>query len=48
MTTAIVLETLKGNFDLAIALGIILLFIAFLMEGATIIAIIMSLVAKII
>ena len=30
LTTAIVLETSKGNFDLAIALGIILLSIAFL------------------
>lgn len=30
MTTAIVLETRKGNFDLALALGIILLTIAFL------------------
>jgi tungstate transport system permease protein len=30
LTTAIVLETRKGNFDLALALGIILLFLAFL------------------
>ena len=30
LTTAIVLETRKGNFDLAMALGIILLFISFL------------------
>ncbi len=30
LTTAIVLETSKGNFDLAIALGIILVGIAFL------------------
>jgi tungstate transport system permease protein len=30
MTTAIVLETRKGNFDLALALGIILLSITFL------------------
>ena len=30
MTTAIVLETRKGNFDLALALGIILLSLAFL------------------
>jgi tungstate transport system permease protein len=30
LTTAIVLETSKGNFDLAIALGIILLSMAFL------------------
>jgi tungstate transport system permease protein len=29
LTTAIVLETGKGNFDLAIALGVILLFLAF-------------------
>jgi tungstate transport system permease protein len=32
LTTAIVLETRKGNFDLAMALGIILLFIAFLVN----------------
>ena len=32
LTTAIVLETRKGDFDLAIALGIILLFIAFLIN----------------
>jgi tungstate transport system permease protein len=30
LTTAIVLETNKGNFDLAIALGIILLSLAFM------------------
>ncbi|MCA9936332.1 MAG: tungstate transporter permease, partial [Anaerolineales bacterium] len=30
LTTAIVLETRKGNFDLAIALGIILLGLSFL------------------
>jgi tungstate transport system permease protein len=34
LTTAIVLETRKGNFDLAIALGIILLFISFLVNLA--------------
>lgn len=34
VTTAIVLETGKGNFDLALALGIILLFIAFAINGA--------------
>jgi tungstate transport system permease protein len=34
MTTAIVLETGKGNFDLAIALGIILLLIAFVVNFA--------------
>lgn len=33
LTTAIVLETRKGNFDLAIALGLILLSIAFLING---------------
>ncbi len=32
LTTAIVLETRKGNFDLAMALGIILLFISFLIN----------------
>jgi tungstate transport system permease protein len=32
LTTAIVLETQKGNFDLAIALGFILLLIAFLIN----------------
>lgn len=32
LTTAIVLETSKGNFDLAIALGLILLFIAFIVN----------------
>ena len=43
LTTAIVLETRKGNFELAIALGVILLSIAFLtnlvmlrMQGTTI------------
>lgn len=36
LTTAIVLETGKGNFDLAIALGIILLFITFLINMAMI------------
>ena len=30
LTTAVVLETSKGNFDLAIALGLILLAIAFI------------------
>ncbi|MEO0562369.1 MAG: ABC transporter permease [Chloroflexota bacterium] len=34
MTTAIVLETRRGNFDLALALGIILLTIAFLLNFA--------------
>ncbi len=34
LTTAIVLETRKGNFDLAIALGVILLFISFLVNLA--------------
>jgi tungstate transport system permease protein len=34
MTTAIVLETRKGNFDLALALGIVLLGIAFLVNLA--------------
>lgn len=33
LTTAIVLETRKGNFDLAIALGLILLTMAFLING---------------
>ena len=33
LTTAIVLETRKGNFDLAIALGIILLVLTFLANG---------------
>ena len=33
VTTAIVLETGKGNFDLALALGIILLCIAFFING---------------
>jgi tungstate transport system permease protein len=32
LTTAIVLETRKGNFDLAIALGVVLLSIAFLIN----------------
>jgi len=36
LTTAIVLETRKGNFDLALALGIILLFISFLINLAMI------------
>jgi tungstate transport system permease protein len=36
LTTAIVLETGKGNFDLALALGIILLLIAFLINLAMI------------
>ncbi|RMF05373.1 MAG: ABC transporter permease subunit [Chloroflexi bacterium] len=36
LTTAIVLETRKGNFDLAIALGIILLLITFLINLAMI------------
>jgi len=34
LTTAIVLETRKGNFDLAIALGIILLLITFAVNAA--------------
>lgn len=34
LTTAIVLETQKGNFDLAIALGIVLLFLSFLINAA--------------
>jgi tungstate transport system permease protein len=34
LTTAIVLETSKGNFDLAIALGLVLLFLAFLANMA--------------
>ena len=34
VTTAIVLETAKGNFDLALALGIILMCIAFVINGA--------------
>jgi tungstate transport system permease protein len=33
LTTAIVLETRKGNFDLALALGIILLSLSFLLNG---------------
>jgi len=36
LTTAIVLETRKGNFDLAMALGVILLFITFLINLAMI------------
>lgn len=36
LTTAIVLETRKGNFDLAIALGIILLLLSFLVNLAMI------------
>jgi tungstate transport system permease protein len=34
LTTAIVLETRKGNFALALALGIILLFLAFIANFA--------------
>jgi tungstate transport system permease protein len=34
LTTAIVLETRKGNFELAIALGVILLLLAFLTNVA--------------
>ena len=34
MTTAIVLETNKGNFDMAIALGVVLLLIAFIIMSA--------------
>lgn len=34
LTTAIVLETQKGNFDLAIALGIVLLVLSFLVNAA--------------
>ena len=34
LTTAIVLETRKGNFELAIALGIILLLISFIINVA--------------
>ena len=34
LTTAIVLETRKGNFDLAMALGVILLGISFLTNVA--------------
>ena len=30
LTTAVVLETRKGNFDLAIALGVILLLLSFM------------------
>ena len=36
LTTAVVLETGKGNFDLAIALGVILLFLSFLINLAMI------------
>lgn len=36
LTTAIVLETRKGNFDLALALGVILLFLSFLVNLAMI------------
>jgi len=36
LTTAVVLETRKGNFDLAIALGVILLLLAFLINLAMI------------
>jgi len=36
LTTAIVLETRKGNFDLAMALGVILLFLSFLVNLAMI------------
>ena len=34
LTTAIVLETGKGNFDIAIALGLLLLLITFLVNWA--------------
>lgn len=34
LTTAIVLETRKGNFDLAIALGVVLLGLSFLTNAA--------------
>jgi tungstate transport system permease protein len=34
LTTAIVLETNKGNFDLALAVGVILLGIAFLLNAS--------------
>jgi tungstate transport system permease protein len=34
LTTAIVLETRKGNFDLAMAIGIVLLGLAFLANVA--------------
>jgi tungstate transport system permease protein len=34
LTTAIVLETRKGNFDLAMAIGVILLVISFLANVA--------------
>ena len=34
LTTAIVLETRKGNFDLAMALGLILLALSFLANAA--------------
>jgi tungstate transport system permease protein len=36
LTTAIVLETNKGNFALALALGVILLSLAFVANGAMI------------
>jgi len=32
MTTAIALETMKGDFELAVALGIVLLIVAFLLN----------------
>jgi len=32
MTTAIALETMKGDFELAVALGIVLLIVAFLVN----------------
>lgn len=35
MTTTIALETDKGNFELAVALGIVLLFVSFLINAAT-------------
>jgi tungstate transport system permease protein len=34
LTTAIVLETNKGNFELALAIGVILLGIAFLLNAS--------------
>jgi tungstate transport system permease protein len=34
MTTAIALEADKGDFELAVALGIILLFISFALNGS--------------
>ena len=36
MTTAIMLETNKGNFDFAVALGIVLLLISFIINSAAI------------